>query len=172
MKPKEVESSILLLNSIPQEDFCGLTTSEVHYLLYYPFGEQSPLQFQKNVGDSILDAIPFFRLTEEFLKIIQRDKRIKLTPLGALPKKVLVELYSHGFILEDHIESGIVKLTREHDAISIRTVAIVSKLAGLIKLQYGRFFLTKTGKSRCFRKTGSSCSSRFFSLLPKILIGA
>ena len=169
MKLQDVESTILLLNNIPQDDFCGLTPSEVHHILYYPYGKESPLQFQKNIDDSVLDGIPFFRLTEEFLKILQRDKRIKLTPLGALPKKVMVELYSHGFILEEYIESGIVKLTREHDCISISSVAIVSRLAGLIKMQYGRYFLTKAGEKfmlpnnrvRFFKKVFQTFTEKF-----------
>jgi hypothetical protein len=100
MKPQDIESTILLQNNIPQGDFSGLTPSEIHYLLYFPYNEKSPLKFQKDIKDSDLNDIPFFRLTEEFLKIVQRDKQIKLTPLGALPKKVVVELYSHRFILE------------------------------------------------------------------------
>jgi hypothetical protein len=42
-----------------------------------------------------------------YLKIIERDKQIKLTPLGALPRKVLVEFYEKKFLLDMAIESGI-----------------------------------------------------------------
>ena len=162
MNPKDVEASILLLNNMPQEDFCGLTASEIHHLLYFPYGEKSPLKFQEDIDDSVLNEIPFFRLTEVFLKIMQRDKRIKLTPLGALPKKIIIELYSHGFILEEQIESGIVKLNREHDSISIMSAVMVSRLAGLIKVQYGRYFLTKAGEKFLLPKNRVDLCKKIF----------
>jgi hypothetical protein len=77
--------------------------------------------------------LPFFRLTEEFLKILQRDGSIKLTPLGALPKKALVELHGHGFIPEEGIEKGIHKLTREIDSVVLTMLHHNTELSGLMQ---------------------------------------
>ena len=145
MKPSNIDALFLLQNNTPLEDFCGLTPNEVHQLLYYPFADKSPLRFRNDIADDVLENIPFFRIAEEFLKLIQRDKQIKLTPLGALPKKVMVEIYDHKFLLDEMIESGIVKLWKEQDCISIMVARLVVDLAGLIKKSTGKLFLTKEG---------------------------
>ena len=64
---------------------------------------------QNEIDSNVLDKIPFFKLCEEFLKILKREEFIKLTPLGALPKKVMVELYAYRFITDKMIENGISK---------------------------------------------------------------
>lgn len=136
----------ILFNNMPVENFLGLTPTEVHYLLYDTFGEKSPLQFRNDLDDATLDQIPLFRIAEEYLKIIQRDKQIKLTPLGALPKKVMVELYSKKILLDEHIESGLIKLWREQDCISIRSVRMTAELAGFVRKANGKVVLTKKGE--------------------------
>ncbi|MEO5967121.1 MAG: hypothetical protein ABIP69_02575, partial [Ferruginibacter sp.] len=83
---------------------------------------------------------------EEYLKIVARDKEIKLTPLGALPRKVLVEIYDKGILSEELIDSGISKVTSEHDCVSIRSARITVGLAGLTKKLKGRITLTKKGE--------------------------
>ena len=145
MEDPELEPLRLLVNSVPVDDFCGLSPSEMHRLLYGPFGERSPLQLRANIAEQTLETIPFLRLTEEFLKIIQRDGCIKLTPLGALPRKTLRELYEHKFILEYMIESGISKLTREVDSIAIASMRLNTELMGLTKKAKGKLTLTRQG---------------------------
>jgi hypothetical protein len=126
------------------DDFLGLSPTEIHHLLYDTFSDKSPIQFRDDIDNKTLDQIPLFRIAEEFLKIIQRDKQIKLTPLGALPKKVMVELYDKRFLLEELVESGISKLWREEDSISIRSARFATELAGLVKKANGKLSLTKT----------------------------
>jgi len=140
-----IETTILLRNNAPLDDFLGLSANDMQHLLYDTFGDKSPVQLRNDIDNATLDRIPFFRLTEEFLKLLQRDKQIKLTPLGALPKKVMVELYAYKFIPAEHIERGITKLSREIDCNSIMTARFVIELAGLVKKQYGRLYLTKAG---------------------------
>lgn len=79
--------NVFLRNNMPVENFLGFTLRELLYLLYDTFGEKSPLQFSNDLDDTTLDQIPLFRIVEEYLKIIRRDKQIKLTPMGAVPKK-------------------------------------------------------------------------------------
>mgnify|MGYP001229399542 CR=1 FL=1 len=140
----EIKSNMLLWNNTPVDDFLGLTPTETHHLLYEAFGDKSPIQFRDDIDDETLDQIPLFRIAEEYLKIIQREKQIKLTPLGALPKKVMVELYDKKFLLDEHIESGITKLWKEEDCIAIRSARLTAELAGLVKKVTGKLTLTKT----------------------------
>ena len=135
----------ILYDNCPVDDFLGFTPTELNYLVYDTFGDKSPLQFRNDLDDNALDQIPLFRIAEEYLKILQRDTQIKLTPLGALPKKVMVELYDKKILLDEHIERGIVKLWREQDCISIRSARLTAELAGLVRKAHGKLNLTKKG---------------------------
>ena len=146
MKYQDLETIQLLVDNTPLDDFCGLTPNEVHSLLYNTFGSNSPLKIKSDIPNQTLDNIPFLRLTEEFLKIIKRNSFIKLTPLGALPKKTLHELYNHRLITEYVIELGISKLTREIDSSVLTSLRINTQLTGAIKKNNGKLTLTKQGE--------------------------
>jgi hypothetical protein len=150
MNISDNEDEIFKYNNSPLEKLSGLTPTQTHELIHAPLGENSCIKFSANVNSEILDEIPFFRISEEFLKIIKREGFIKLTPLGALPKKVLVELYDFKFIIDEHIESGINKLYREDECISLKTTRIVCQLTNLVKKSNGKLLLTKNGE-RCLK---------------------
>lgn len=133
------------MNSIPVDDFFGYSANDMHYFLYEPFSDRAPVQLRDDIDNATFDRIPFFRMCEEFLKIIQKEKAIQLTPRGALKKKVMVDLYNYRFIPDELIEEGICKLSREEDCISIQTVRFVTEIAGLVKKRKGRLSLTKNG---------------------------
>ena len=135
----------VIFDNTPLDDFCGMTLNEIRNLLYNPFDKTSPLKINSDIDDDTLNNIPFFRLTEELLKIVQREKFIKLTPHGALPKKVLHELYDHKFIKERFIETGISKLNRATDAPSIMNAHHSARVAKLLKKVKGKLLLTKSG---------------------------
>jgi len=169
MKIKDFEASNLLKDNIPLDDFFGMTRNDIHVLLYYTFSEKSPVQLRSDIDNSTLDRISFFRIVEEFLKIIEREKIIKLTPLGALPKKVMVELYSYKFIPDEFIESGLVKLMRQENCISIQTAWITTRIARVVKNTSGYLSLTKTGikllkpenRTQLFRAILSTFTEKF-----------
>ena len=146
MNEKEVENLIYQYNNKSEEKFSGLSPFELHEMIHHPFGIKSPIQIQDNIDSQTLNLIPFFRICEEFLKIVQRDNFIKLTPLGALPKKVMVELYDYKFITESLIESGVSKLSREQDSIAIQNARYVCEIAKLVKKRDGKLTLTKNGE--------------------------
>ena len=135
---------IRMWNNDSQEDFLRLSPIKMHDLTYDAYGENSVIQFRKDINDATLDEIPLFRIVEEYLKIMYRDKNIKLTPLGALPKKVMVELYDKRFLLDELIEEGITKLWREEDCIAIRSARLAAEVGGLVKKANGKLSLTKT----------------------------
>jgi hypothetical protein len=159
----------LLINNAPLDDFLGLSPAEMHHLLYDAYGDKSPLGLRSDIENSTLDEIPLFRMTEEFLKIISREESIKLTPLGALPRKVLLELYSHKFITEDIIEAGFSKLSSEQNSVAITTVHLNMLLPGVVKKANGRLSLTKKGaqllepeqRFNLFTETLSTYTERF-----------
>ena len=136
----------ILENNRPLEDFHGLSPNEVHRLIYDPYGRDSPVFVVEKVHSDILDRVPFFRLTEEFLRILNRDRSIRLTAKGALPRRILHELYSLKLIPEAFVESGISKLSREIDSRVLTTLRVNTTLTGLVRKMYGKLFLTELGE--------------------------
>jgi hypothetical protein len=169
MNHPDLEPLRLLQNNVPLDDFSGLSPAEMHHLLYDTFGDKSPLNLRNELQSTTLANIPFFLLTEEFLKILMRENSIKLTPLGALPRKTVHELYSHKFITEDIIEAGAFKLSREQDSIAITSVHLNLLASGSIKRPNGRLSLTKKGQQlvqpeqriNLFKETLSSYTEKF-----------
>jgi len=135
----------VLFENKPLDDFCGMSTNEIRNLLYSPFDNTSPLKINATIDDDTLNAIPFFRLTEELLKIVQREDSMKLTSRGELPKKVLYELYEYKFIPEDFIEAGLSKLNKATDVPSIMTAHHAARVAKLLKKVKGNLLLTQQG---------------------------
>lgn len=150
MDISSIEDEVFRYNNSPSEKLSGLTPVQTHELIYNPLGENSCIKFSSFINNEILNQIPFFRISEELLKIIKRDGFVKLTPLGALPKKVIVELYEYKFIIDEHIESGANKLWREDECISIKTARIVCQSTNLVKKSNGKLLLTKNGE-RCLK---------------------
>ena len=144
------EQEIFKYNNLPQEKLSGLSPSQTHEVIHNMLGEKCCLQFRSNLTADVLNQIPFFRISEKLLEIIQRDGFIKPTPLGALPKKVLVELYNYKFITDELIESGISKLHHEDYCIAIKTARIVCQLTNFVKKSNGKLLLTKNGE-RCLK---------------------
>ncbi|HEX8426642.1 hypothetical protein [Hymenobacter sp.] len=130
---QQVAAHFQRYNTSPQAGFCGLSPAQMHQLLYQPLAPGCPVQLQTAIPDETLDQVPFLRLTEDFLALVQREGAIKLTPLGALPRKYLHELYAHGHIPERGIDTGFIKLSRELDSLSITTLHTVGTEAGLVK---------------------------------------
>jgi hypothetical protein len=169
MNNPDFEPVRLRINNAPLDDFCGLSPTEMHHLLYDAYGKKSPLGLRSDIQNSTLNEIPFFRLTEEFLKIVRREKSIKLTPLGALPRKTLHELYNHKFITEDIIEAGFSKLSREQDSIAMTSAHLNTLISGVVKKANGRLSLTKKGQQllqpgervNLFTETLSTYTDRF-----------
>ena len=141
-----IEDEIVKYNNSPLAKLSGLSPIQTHELIYNPLGENSCIKFSSTIDYETLDEIPFFRICEELLKIIQRDGFIKLTPLGALPKKILAELYHFKFIIDENIESGINKLSHEDQCISVKTAKNVCELTNLVKKSKGKLLLTKNGE--------------------------
>jgi hypothetical protein len=144
---KQIEAEVMLRNNSPIADFENLSPTNFHYILYDTYNENSPVHFQKLIENETLDKISLFRVVEDFVKIIEREKFIKLTPLGALPKKVMVELYDKKYIYDELIEIGITKLWKEQDCIAIMSTKIVAEIAGITKKANGKLTLTKKGTS-------------------------
>lgn len=129
--------------SIPE--FEGYSPFEMHQILDFTFGKDSPIQLQKLSGPDY-KKIPIFNLIKYLADLIDKNGALKLTNKGFLPTKVVSELYQQGFYKEDDIEKGISKLYKETDSLTVNLTRILMELGGLVKKRNGKLSLTKNSK--------------------------
>jgi hypothetical protein len=129
--------------SIPE--FEGYSPFEMHQVLHFTFGADSPIKLQK-LSDPDYKKIPILNLVKYLTDLIAKNGEIKLTNKGFLPTKIVSDLYQQGFMKEKHIEKGILKLYKETDSMSVNLSRILIELAGLIKKRKGKISLTKNGE--------------------------
>jgi hypothetical protein len=140
------KSAFVSRNSSRDDDFCGLSLTEMRGLLCFPFGEGSPLSIRRDIDDSTLDRIPFFRLVEETLRIIDRDGFIPLTEYGDLPSEALVELHSHKFIVDPYLDNATASLCQEENSKIFLTLHCVLAHINLVSNRNGGLVLTAVGQ--------------------------
>jgi hypothetical protein len=126
-------------------EFEGYSPFEMHQILHFTFGEDSPIKLQK-LNDSDYKKIPILNQVKYLIDLISKNGEIKLTNKGFLPTKVVSELYQQGFLKEEHIEKGISKLYKETDSMTVNLTRLLIELAGLIKKRTGKISLTKNGE--------------------------
>ena len=126
-------------------DFEGYSPFEMHHILHSPFEGYSPIILQK-FADSEFSKCPMFNLVKYYLDLLKNLGEIKLTAKGFLPTKIVHEIYSQGFLEEYQILSGISKLYKETDSLTVNLTRLLPELASLTKKRNGKVSLTKTGE--------------------------
>lgn len=130
--------------SIPE--FEGYSPFEMHHLLHFTFESNSPISLQKLSPYDYLES-PIFNMTKYYLDIIQKTGEIKLTAKGFLPTKIVQDIYNQGFIQEYKFSSGISKLYKETDSVTVSLSRILAELAGFTKKRNDKLSLTKTAEN-------------------------
>lgn len=143
---KHFEKIIRDQNNQGLSDFEGYSPAEMQYILYDTFGERSPIQLLE-LTQSDYKQIPILNQIKYLLQIIEDCTELKLTNKGFLPTKIVAEIYRQGFIKDEHIESGLSKLYKETDSITINLTRILIEISGLVKKRNNKLSLTKNGKS-------------------------
>ncbi|VAW25120.1 hypothetical protein MNBD_BACTEROID01-832 [hydrothermal vent metagenome] len=125
--------------------FEGYSPFEMHQILHFTFGSESPIKLQR-LSDSGYQKTPILNQVKYLTDLIDKAGEIKLTNKGFLPTKIVSGLYQQGFLKDEHIESGISKLYKETDSMTINLTRILIELAGLTKKRNGKISLTKASK--------------------------
>ena len=129
--------------SIPE--FEGYSPVEMHNLLHFTFESNSPVSFQTLTEEEYL-SIPILNLVKYFLNLVRESGEIKLTAKGFLPPKIVHKIYNQGFLEEYQFSSGISKLCKESDSLTVNLTRLSAELAGLTKKRKGKLSLTKAGE--------------------------
>lgn len=126
-------------------DFEGYSPFEMHHILHFTFEPNSPIKLQKLANSDSLKC-PMFNLVKYLLDLVKSKGEIKLTAKGFLPTKIVQEIYNQGFLEEYQFSSGISKLYKESDSLTVSLTRLLAELAGLTKKRNGKISLTKTGE--------------------------
>ncbi len=126
-------------------EFEGYSPDEMQFILYDTFEPKSPIQLIP-MTDSDYRAIPILNQIRFLVELIIDNRELKLTNKGYLPTKIVSELYRQGFLTDELIDSGISKLYKEIDSITIQLTRILLELGGIIKKRNNKLSITKTGE--------------------------
>jgi hypothetical protein len=126
-------------------NFEGYSLIEMQYIINDTFGDNSPIQLLK-LAEIDYKKIPILNQVKYLLQVIENNGELKLTVKGFLPTKVVSDIYNQNFIKDEMIESGISKLYKETDSMSINLTRILSELSGIVKKRNKKLSLTKKGK--------------------------
>jgi hypothetical protein len=87
--------------------------------------------------------IPIIMQIKYFITKIDQLNGIKLTKAGNLPSNIVKDIYNKKIILDEAIETGITKLTKEADVDNITAMKHICIIAGLIKKRNNIITLNK-----------------------------
>lgn len=149
MIPKEIQDQVARemerRNNRPIRDFEGYSPNEMHQILYFTLEDSSPIQLKK-LSDSDYDRIPLLKQIKYVANLIEEAGELKLTKKGFLPTKVVADIYEQGILKDEHIESGISKLYKEADSMTINLTKNLIEVSGLTKKRHGKLSLTKSSR--------------------------
>jgi len=142
---RHIENIINEQNNHGLEDFDGYSPFEMQLILHNTFESNSPVQLQK-LSNSDYTSIPILNQIKYLGDLIDKKGELKLTEKGFLPRKIVAEIYAQGFIPDELVESGILKLSNESDLMNINLTRILLEISGIGKKRNGKLCLTKNGE--------------------------
>lgn len=121
---KQIDQVMNEQNNRPMSEFEGYSPFEMHHILHFTFDTNSPVSLC-SLTDSDYEKIPMLNSIKYFLTLLKKEKEIKLTAKGFLPTKFVKEIYNQGFVTEYQFASGISKLYKESDSISVNLTRLL-----------------------------------------------
>ncbi len=155
-----VDAYVQKIRQKPLEDFCGLTSDQMHRFLYAPFVSPSLVSFPETLAEE--PAAPVLELFTLLVEAIG-DKGLKPTAKGNLPRNFCREA-ALSFWGEDgyreHTQYG--QINMEADFLDLHVARLIAEMAGLIRKYKGRFILSRDCRSRLSQGGLSAIYPRLF----------
>ena len=123
-------------------EFEGYSPAEMQDILDNSFEENGIIRLKKPKGLAY-QSVPVLNLVKYLSGLILKAGEMKLTLKGFLPVKIVADMYSQGFYKEYYIESGLTKLYKEQDSISIHHAKVLLLVSGLTKKRNNKLSITK-----------------------------
>lgn len=139
----QLQSIVNQHNSAPISDFNGLSSEQMHHLMFSPFEEPCIVGINTLTKEQY-ERIPLVRQAL-FLLSALGEKELKLTNLGWLPLKIVADMYAIGqpeYIIELFEQKRI----NEYDAKSVQMARGILEILRWIKTRKGILSLTMKGK--------------------------
>ena len=132
-------------NKKPRDDFLGLSSNQMQYILYNPFSLTSKIFIfeYENHFEQNIKKVPFLEQALYFLNRLYESGEIKATLKGNLSKAFLMEFHQKFFSKNEYA----ITPHREDYLPEARRLKYILKMAGLIKKRQNKFYLTKKGTS-------------------------
>ncbi|HEX7004323.1 MAG TPA: SEC-C metal-binding domain-containing protein [Trueperaceae bacterium] len=146
-------------NHAPLEDFQGLSPEQMMRMLHFPFESPEVLSFGE-VLDHEVEA-PILELVRVILEAVGEDG-LKATAKGNLPRALCreaAERWTNTVEYRWWKEPGDIR--KEEDFPELNAARITAELAGLLRRQKGKFYLTQ----RCKRSLAESGYREIYPLL-------
>lgn len=143
----DIASSIMEEQNISSvDDFLGLTSSQMHGILYSHFlspDDILSLSDGVNLDPHLLSEIPIMKQTLYLMsKLGESEKGVKATKTGNLPRSLVQSFY---FDCVGEVEAFRGKPMSQQDVRELDLLVFALKGAGLIKIRTGWISLTKKG---------------------------
>jgi len=128
-------------NNAGRDDFEGYSPVQMSDILYSTFSTGNIVRF-KECSSDVYNECPLFRQIKYVISVLQRDGKIKLTTKGALPLKLVKEVYPLG-ALDNLVEIGLTKIYKEADTIATRLTHLIMKQMKIVKETHGEMTIVK-----------------------------
>lgn len=149
-------------NQQPLDDFAGLSTEQMHRLLYYPFESQELVHFPETLaGEPEAPILSLFGLLVEAIG----EQGLKPTAKGNLPRSLCRETAQAYFGEEAYRDlTRYGNINKEEDFSDLHVTRLVAGMAGLLRKYKGRFILSRNCRSLLSR-------SGYAAIYPLLLRG-
>jgi hypothetical protein len=128
-------------NSTGKDDFFGLSSTQMHKVLYSPLNLDNEIFKIDLESADELDQVPIFNQAVYFLRKIQEAGELKATQKGNLPKLFVIDLYEQFYSTDKYAR----KPNKEEDLSQVTRLKHILDISGLIKKRSNKFSLTKKG---------------------------
>ncbi|MFH1481827.1 MAG: SEC-C metal-binding domain-containing protein [Pseudomonadota bacterium] len=147
-------------NRVPQIDFFGLSSEQVHRMLYDPLETLGDMvRLNHDLEPEAFQDIPIVKNTLFFLSRLKELEPLKATGKGNLPLPFARELHGNFLVPSARFPFPIMS---EEESLSVNSLRHVLRMCGWLKKEKKHYALTKKGRDLMVR--GFS-GSHFFTLL-------
>lgn len=130
-------------NAEPKSEFLGLSSEQMHRLLYRAFEETSDIvTINRDLSSEKILEIPIVREAVYFLRRLGELQPLKATAKGNLPRAFAREI--HNRFPED--PEFLFPIASEEDDLKLGALRHILDMCGWIKKRNQRFYLTQKGK--------------------------
>jgi len=130
-------------DSEPEEDFLGLSSEQIHRMMYFPLEQNEDIvRLNKDLPSKAFEKAPIVRNTLFFLSELAKVEPLRATAKDNLPLKFARLMFDE---IDDSRLKRWIRFRSEENSLKVLTLRHVLRMAGWIKKEKKKFRLTKKG---------------------------